>query len=85
MTAKVQFIHAEQMFLHYIWLTSEKNKTDKRMLYSTLPGWPTCTCSCEEFSFHPVGIPAKSSEIPPWWTALSVLQKNNQILKSEVS
>ena len=62
------------MLLYYlinIWKAKQneakvkQNKADKRKLYPTLPGWPTCACLYGKFSFCLGGIPAKSSEITP--------------------
>ena len=36
-----------------------------RKIYPILPGWSTCICSYDKFSFHLGRISEKSSEIPP--------------------
>ena len=46
---------------------SKTNACPLKKNLSTLPGWPTCTCSYDKFSSHLGEIPAKSSEIPPRW------------------
>ena len=45
------------MFLYYY--SETQNKADKRKLYPTLPGWPSCTYSYGKISPHLRGIPAK--------------------------
>ena len=42
---------------YIIYLTSEKNKLNKRKLYPTLPGWSTCVYG--KFSSHLSGIRQK--------------------------
>ena len=42
-----------------------KNSKTYACVFSTLPGWPTCTSSYGKFSSHLGGISVKSSETPP--------------------